>query len=111
MTEEAAAGSSEQAAEHFSSAIPTIYRLWAEWLVQVQSADNCSAPAPLDILQSNKHGPGCQQEQLLLFRAVSFKGDELEWRGWRNQVGGSNVAVVIYEKRVGGGGGGGGLIN
>lgn len=31
-----------------------------------------------DILLGNKHQPGCQREQLLLFKAVSFKGDELE---------------------------------
>lgn len=50
-----------------------------------------------NILLSNKHQPGCQHEQLLLFKAVSFKGDELEWLGWCNQVGGLNVVHVIYE--------------
>ena len=28
---------------------------------------------------------------------MSFKGDELEWLGWRNQVGGLNAVHVIYE--------------
>ncbi len=50
-----------------------------------------------NILPSNKHQPGCQHEQLLLFKAVSFKGDELEWLGWCNQVGGLDVVCVIYE--------------
>lgn len=46
VTEQATAGSSEQAVEHFSSADPpssTIYGLEVERLIQVQSADNCSA--------------------------------------------------------------------
>lgn len=50
-----------------------------------------------NILQSNKHQPGCQHEQLLLFKAVTFKGDELEWRGWYNQAGGLDMGKMFYK--------------
>lgn len=55
----------------------------------------CRAQTRCNILLGNKHQPGCQREQLLLFRAVSFKGDELEWPGWCNQVGGLKLFTLF----------------
>lgn len=54
-----------------------------------------------NILLSNKHQPGCQHKQLVLFRAVSFKGDELEWLEWCSQVGGIwMLFTLIYRNRA-----------
>lgn len=51
-----------------------------------------------NILLSNKHQPGCQHKQLILFRAVSFKGDEPEWLG-------------VVQSGLGARGRGGGVMN
>lgn len=48
-----------------------------------------------NILLGNKHQPGCQHKQLLLFKVVSVKGDELEWPGWCNEVGGLKLFTLF----------------
>lgn len=92
--------SGEQASEHFSSVTPCgirIYGLQAEWLVQVQSEEKRSALlCRCNILLGNKHPPGRQCKQLLLFKAVLFKGDELEWPECCYQAGGFEVIHIIY---------------
>lgn len=53
--------------------------LWTrvEWLLQVQSEDKCRA-LPAQYITGKKHQPERQRGQVLLFKTVSFKGDEPE---------------------------------
>lgn len=100
VTEETNPGSREQAMEHFSSVMPRSVIGFIDFRLNGWCRCRAQTTALLwqcNILLSNKHQPGCQHEQLLLFKAVSFKGDELEWLGWRNQVRGLNVVRIIYE--------------
>lgn len=48
------------------------------------------------IYYRNKHQPGRQCKQAFLFKAVLFKGDELEWPECCYQVGGFEVILIIY---------------
>lgn len=80
--------------EHFSPVVPRsvrIYRLWAEWLVQVQPQTSALLRWR-NILLGNKHQPGCQHKQRLLYRAVSFGGDKLQ-----RLLPCRRVVLVLYE--------------
>lgn len=80
VTKESPPGSGEWPSEQFSSVVPAssrIYGVGGEWLVQVQSEDKCCA-LPTQYITGKKHQPECQHGQVLLFKTVSFKGDERE---------------------------------
>lgn len=80
VTKERPPGSGERPSEQFNSVVPAssrIYGVGGEWLVQVQSEDKCCA-LPTQYITGKKHQPECQHGQVLLFKTVSFKGDEPE---------------------------------
>lgn len=65
--------------------------------MQVQGEDKCRA-LPTQYITGGKHQPTCQQGQLLLFKTVSFKGDELEWAGHHNRPGGSELFPLFMRR-------------
>lgn len=84
--------------------------IWAAWFhaglgfidFRLNGWCRCSKPTTTlsctcNILLSNKHQPGCLREQLSLFKALSFKGDELECLNWCNHAGGVDVDLSVAE--------------
>lgn len=80
VTKESQPGSGERLSPQFSSVAPPSSRIYGpggEWLVQVQSEDKYRA-WPTQYITEKKHQPKRQHGQVLLFKTVSFKGDEPE---------------------------------